>query len=349
MQITEYKKAYGSMIILFFLSVSCVKEVTVSPPDEPPPQGFVFIDSYPDNARIFMNDKDRVRSTPDSLRWLATGTYQFTLKKEFFLDSSFALDVIDGERSEILIDYTKNPRMLGDLSISSKPEGAAIFINDSNVVQVTPASFESLLPGRYKITLTKEGHLDKIFTTIIRSSNLTEEFKILVDSTVWKIFTKDNSGLPEGELRGLVIDDENKKWLATFNELYNFENGRWERFLAWPPIVINSIKTDLTGDILIGGDVGVYSNIRNSQPNIFLLKDLNPVGPDAIELIQGNRTIVNFDINDLASDNFGLYFFATDEGIVSIEDSTVVDIPETDNFVNKIVHYNNYLYHNYYE
>ncbi len=68
------------LICLIFLS-SCNKQVSVTPPDEPPPDGYVYIDSYPKDFHILLDGKERRRATPDSLTWLTTGSYLVTLKK----------------------------------------------------------------------------------------------------------------------------------------------------------------------------------------------------------------------------------------------------------------------------
>ena len=60
--------SFGILIILLFLfqNGGCEKVVSVSPPDLPPPNGYLFIDSNPQGAHIYLNGKARRRATPDS-------------------------------------------------------------------------------------------------------------------------------------------------------------------------------------------------------------------------------------------------------------------------------------------
>jgi len=82
------KYSYDFIRLMFLLPVlmlistsSCNKEVSVSPPDSLPPNGFIFINSNPNDFHIYLDNKQRRRATPDSLTWLKTGTYLITLKK----------------------------------------------------------------------------------------------------------------------------------------------------------------------------------------------------------------------------------------------------------------------------
>ena len=60
---------------------SCNQKVSVTPPDTPPPDGYTFVNSYPEGFQIYLNGQERRRSTPDSLTWLKPGRYQITLNR----------------------------------------------------------------------------------------------------------------------------------------------------------------------------------------------------------------------------------------------------------------------------
>ena len=80
MQDKPMKTSIKPMLILItvMLLTYCEKPVTVPPADEPPPDGYVFIDSYPKGMQIFMDNKERRRITPDSITWLSEKEYKFT-------------------------------------------------------------------------------------------------------------------------------------------------------------------------------------------------------------------------------------------------------------------------------
>ena len=97
------------ILIVGIVLYSCGRQVSVTPPDAPPPNGFIYINSNPKGFTIYLDGKDRRRITPDSLTWLSNGTYKITLKKDLFRDSSFTFDILEGKKKSIYIDYSKNP------------------------------------------------------------------------------------------------------------------------------------------------------------------------------------------------------------------------------------------------
>lgn len=131
----------------------------------PPPDGVLFINTFPDSFKIFIDGKYRIRITPDSVRWLETGNYLVTLKKDLFIDTSFSVSVNEGKTTQEFIDFSINPKFRGQLSVEANPADVQIFINDSIVAHQTPATIRNLMPGIYKVTLKK-------ITMKIKSSRL---------------------------------------------------------------------------------------------------------------------------------------------------------------------------------
>jgi len=109
------KNIFLSIVTILLLALlqnsGCDKTVSVSPPDKPPPNGYIYIDSNPEGAHIYLDGKARRRKTPDSLNWLSTNTYTITLKKELYRDTSFVVNIVEGKRLNVFTDYTKNPAM----------------------------------------------------------------------------------------------------------------------------------------------------------------------------------------------------------------------------------------------
>ena len=210
---------FGILVLFIFLfqNGGCEKVVSVSLPDLPPPNGYLFIDSYPKGAHIYLNGKARRRATPDSITWLKTGTDTITLKKELYRDTTFTASVVEGKKFNVFIDYTKNPLMRGKIYCSSSPQKASIFINDSSTGLKTPTTITGLLPGYYNITYKIENHRDITSSVTIKSNSLSSLYSILVDTTVWRDFNTDNSGISTNELSCISIDNNNKIWIGTLN------------------------------------------------------------------------------------------------------------------------------------
>jgi hypothetical protein len=199
------------LVLAFVAFASCEKDVSVSPPDKPPPNGFVLIDSRPRDFQIYMEEKDRRRITPDSITWLRTGKYKFTLKKTLFSDTSFTVDVEEGIKKKLFIDFTLNPAMLGSITIISNPESSLIFLNDSSTGLRTPAIVKGLLPGYYNVRIQSPNHRDKNLFVAVESSKISKVDLTLVDTTIWNDYTFENSGIPSQKLTCILSDRQKGK------------------------------------------------------------------------------------------------------------------------------------------
>ncbi|MBI1938056.1 MAG: PEGA domain-containing protein [Ignavibacteriales bacterium] len=208
---SDYLIYHVLFLVIFILFVSCEKEVSVSPPDSPPPKGFVTISSKPQSFKIFMEGKDRRRITPDSITWLETGSYRFTLRKNLFRDTSFSVDVVEGEKKKCFIDFTLNPAMLGSIKIESKPSSSLIFLNDSSTGLQTPTVIKGLLPGYYEVRLRNTDHRDKKILVTVESNKTSEVNSVLVDTTIWNDYTLENSQIASNNLTCLLSDNPQDK------------------------------------------------------------------------------------------------------------------------------------------
>lgn len=262
-----YKKTtylFTGLIIALAL-YSCNQEVSISPPDKLPPDGYILVESTPAGAHIFLNGKDTRRITPDSLTFLSTGTYNFTLKKNLFRDTNFVSDVIEGERKVTLIDYTKNPLMLGEINCNSFPKGAQIFLNDSATGKVTPTVLKQLIPGAYTIRYHFANHQDSQDNVIVQSSKTSAINLTLVDTTAWQVFNTTNSPIKSNDLTCIVTDNNNNLWIGTENQgLLEYDGHTWKQTMPYdhlpdnlPDNTVHVITVEANGDIWVGTRFGV--------------------------------------------------------------------------------------------
>ena len=195
-----------SVLLVAALISSCSQEVSVTPPDEPPPHGVVVIDSKPTGAQIYLDGKNRRRATPDSLTWLETNTYTVTLKKDLYRDTSITISAVDGEKKNYFIDYTLNPAMRGKINCTAKPDGSDIYLDGVQTGLKTPAVLTGILPGYYSVRFSAPNFRDDSLQVTVSSSNISIAKTTLVDTTKWTDYTTQRSQIPTNRLTGITID-----------------------------------------------------------------------------------------------------------------------------------------------
>lgn len=232
----RFLKQYQYLIILLVVIVtaiinSCSQEVSVSPPDEPPPHGFVLIDSKPQGAHIYLDGKNRRRITPDSLTWLETNTYTVTLKKDLYRDTSITISAVDGEKKNYFIDYTLNPAMRGKINCTAKPDGSDIYLDGVQTGLTTPAVLTGILPGYYSVRFSAPNFRDDSLQVTVSSSNISVAKTTLVDTTKWTDYTTQRSQIPTNKLTGITIDKNDVLWIGTEeNGLLSFDGTIWNTY-----------------------------------------------------------------------------------------------------------------------
>lgn len=251
-----------SVFTLFVFLISCDKEISHSPVEPEPSRGNIKLESNPESFLIYVNGRNTGSITPDSLLFLDPGEYLITLKKKYFKDSVFSMELAQDQKIEMNIDFTKNNSMYGKLNIISTPVGASISINDSITNQHTPYNFNRILPGEHKIKLSLSQHRDVEFNAIVSSGTTSNYNKILADTSVWVDYQISNTDLISNNLSCVAIDKNGIKWIGSFdrglikfNEItftnYNKSNS------ALPSDRILTISVDSQNKIWVGTDNGL--------------------------------------------------------------------------------------------
>ncbi len=253
---------FGLFLILSIVNISCEKQVSVSPPDAPPPNGYVYIKTNPEGFHIYLNGKSRRRATADSLTWLSTGQYQITLKKDLFRDTSFTVDIVEGEKRQVYVDYTANKAMLGSIECSSNPSGADIFLGGKYTGRITPATLYNILPGYYYIRYKLKNHRDDSVLVTVRSSVKSSASVGLLDTTIWNDYTTERSGIFTNLLTCVAIDKDNNIWIGSENQgILKFDGKTWERYTTSSTILpsnyVNCISIAEDGTIWVGTKGGL--------------------------------------------------------------------------------------------
>ncbi len=122
-----------------------------------------------------------------------------------------------------------------------------------------------------KISIDKNGNIwSGIFNGLVK-----------FDLNNWTAYTTDNSGLPANEVDLIITDNDNNKWLGTFDWINNgrlakFDEQNWTTFKTWKGDLnsnfVNFIKEDSKGRIWIGTEKGL-SYVKDNTWKVFTSND----------------------------------------------------------------------------
>ncbi len=146
------------------------------------PQGSITIDSNPQGAEISLDGEPLGEQTPHKITNLLAGNYELTLTHIGYYDTTFTVQVLKDQNTNIFIEMTAIPPM-GNLSIQSDPEGADIYIDNVFSGKQTPAIINQLVAGEHSVTLKLQDFADTTIIVNILEDQTVEEFVVLQDTT----------------------------------------------------------------------------------------------------------------------------------------------------------------------
>ena len=253
---------YIVVFCLILLTVSCDKEVSRSPVEPEAPQGFIFINSLPDGFTIYQDGRNTGRITPDSISYIEAGTYQITLKKKYFKDTSLVVNLNSNEKLNLNVDFISNPSIYGGLYLQTLPMGASITINDSALNKVTPLSLQNLLPGEYRINFKLLNYRDSDITAIVQSNKTNNYSAELRDTSEWVDYQVFNSGIQSNSLSAIAVDNNNVKWIGSLDQgLIKYDEVNFINYStsnsSIPSNAVKCISIDQQNRVWVGTDAGI--------------------------------------------------------------------------------------------
>jgi ligand-binding sensor domain-containing protein len=238
----------GILYLLTFilLSFSCDREVSVSPPDPPVNTGYLFIDSNPHGAKIYVNGKNTGKVTPDSLSWMEQSDYSITLKYPLYKDTTFTFGIEEGKRKEIFVDYYSNPLMYGKIYCETLPSKAEIYLDGNNTGKLTPYTLEHILPGTHRIKYIYPNCRTDSTEIIVESNKTKYSYIALSDTTIWVTYNTKNSYIPANRLSKVIIGKGDIKWIGTLGEgLVRYDGITWKSYNSGNSLLPNNYITAL--------------------------------------------------------------------------------------------------------
>jgi serine/threonine protein kinase len=161
-----------------------ITSVTAELTTLPPPTGSLSITSRPSRADVYINDEFRGR-TPLTLENLPPGSYRLKVILEGYEDWERSVVVRAGVITSVTAELTTLPPPTGSLSITSRPEGARVYLED-DFRGHTPLTLERIAPGSYELNVTLEGYEDWERSVVVRAgviTSVTAELTVLPPPT----------------------------------------------------------------------------------------------------------------------------------------------------------------------
>lgn len=154
--------------------------------------GSLFVTSNPIGAAIILDGNETGLVTPDTLVPVSAGQHSIKFSLENYRDTTITTTVVAGLLVEEFVNLTfYEPR--GSMTINSNPQGAKIFINNSDTELVTPNTISKIEAGNYSIKLVLENYYDSTFTvTVVEDQNTNVGTISLVKIPIYKITASSN-------------------------------------------------------------------------------------------------------------------------------------------------------------
>ena len=288
-EITYKTFFYCAAFCLILLFGSCDKEVSRSPVEPEAPQGFIYINSLPDGFTIYQDGRNTGRITPDSISFIEAGTYQITLKKKYFKDTSLVVNLNLNEKLSLNVDFISNPSMYGSLYLQTIPTGASISVNDSALNKITPLSLQNLLPGEYRVKFKFFNYRDGDIIAIVQSSKTNNYSTELRDTSEWIDYQVFNSGIQSSSLTAIAVDNNNVKWIGSLDQgLIRYDEVNFINYStansSIPSNAIKCISIDQQNRVWVGTDAGI--GVFNGTSWIIYNKDNSGLSVNSINRIK---------------------------------------------------------------
>ena len=128
--------------------------------------GSISISSIPTNADIYIDESPQLDingyqlTTPATISGIDPGPHSVTLKLSGYEDynTSEPINIVAEVTTFLSIAMLRSPIIIGDISITSNPAGAEIWIDGSNTGKITPDTIKDASIGPHSFILKLSGY-----------------------------------------------------------------------------------------------------------------------------------------------------------------------------------------------
>lgn len=266
------KKIIVAFIFLSLVFTTCIDEHLL------PNFGHVSITSDPVGAAIYKNGENTGKITPANFDELLSGSYNFSLLLGNFIDTSFSVQLNEGQEYSQDIFLTETTP-LGKIVLTSIPSGAAIFSEGIDTEKKTPSTFDKLQRGNYKFTLKLNLYEDHNVNINLTQNEIVERnTKLVIAGTAGSIFITSDPVGAEIILDGITTS------LVTPDTLSPLAPGEHSILLS----LENYRDTTIVSNVLSGKIITEQVDLTFYEPRGSITLSSNPQG--AAILLNDNST-----------------------------------------------------------
>ncbi len=199
--------------------------------------GSISISSIPTDADIYIDGNPQFDINGYQLKTQATisgidpGPHNVTLKLSGYEDynTSEPINIVAGITTFLSIAMLRSAITIGDISITSNPTGAEIWIDDSNTGKITPDIIKDNSIGPYNFTLIKDGYSNVVGQIDVAGGTTSYIYAVMVpvSATTGSLSI---SSIPQNAdiyLDGILQLDNNGQPLKTPFTLIDLDPGSY--------------------------------------------------------------------------------------------------------------------------
>jgi hypothetical protein len=249
--------------IVILILISCEKDIYIGIIESLPTTfGKVYVSSYPQGYKIFVDNKNWDVVTPDTALMLSEGKHKLTLKHDWYSDSSWNINISNTQAQSYSIDMINNPRFWANIICSTNPAGASIYLNDQPTGFISPNTLKRVYPGIIEVKFIKSGCRDDSSIVKIKGGQYTEVIRILNDTTRGVDYRTINTKITSNMLSKVVIDRFNNKWIGSIDHgLIKFDGKNFTSYKSsgiFNTTRINDILIDSKNRMWVATSNGLY-------------------------------------------------------------------------------------------
>lgn len=290
--------------LMSIILLSCKQEVYVGEPELLPPANCVLsVNSYPTDLKIYFGSRNSGYLTPDRINWLGEGRTQVTLKKDWFRDSTFYVDLKDKETTYVYVDHRLNPKQYGKISFNSIPANSNVYL-DGKLIGRTPCQTEHLWPGYYHVKFEQDLYRSDSSHVLVEANQVTNTYTTMEDTSKWVSYLTTNSPSPTNIYYDITTDQNNVKWMASDNAVVSFDGKNWMSY-------------DASNSILPTGPV--FKVVVDKQNNKWIASPGGLFKFDGTMWNNFNNYLPTSTVLIIACDEKGILWIGTNEGLVKYD------------------------------